>query len=103
MQGGPPSREAVEVMRDRGLDLTSHASQPLTSHMIKQADHLLVMTRAHRNAVAMDVPDVVPRLRLLCSDGADVSDPVGGTIEQYRGCAEQIERELTKWVAELEL
>ena len=41
------------------------------------------------------------RVHVLRRDGADVSDPVGMSVEVYESCANQIEQELSEWVDEL--
>ncbi|MEZ6070452.1 MAG: hypothetical protein R3C10_09310 [Pirellulales bacterium] len=102
MMGGRASPEAVEVMQRRELDLGQHRSQPLTPQVVRQADMLLTMTRSHRDAILTEWPDAAPRTRTLCHDEADVSDPIGGTLEAYERCAQQIEKEIDRIVGELE-
>ncbi len=43
----PATAEAVAVIRERGLDLSAHRSQPLTTSLVVHADLILAMTRAH--------------------------------------------------------
>lgn len=100
--GGRASPEAVEVLRQKDLNLADHCSQPLTEDMIQQADQILCMTNAHRQMILAQFPEVSDRVRLLCHGGGDVSDPIGGPIEQYQACAEQIEKELTHWIEKWE-
>lgn len=100
MNGGGPSPQAVEVMRNKNIDLTSHASQPLTDQMIRQADVLLVMTRGHRQAILGEYPEMSDRVLLLSPDQRDVSDPFGGPVDLYQQCADQIEGYLQKWLDE---
>jgi protein-tyrosine phosphatase len=99
--GGPASPEAVAVMQERGLNLADHASQPISERLLQQADLILTMTRSHREAIVSQWPALAGRVHLLCRDGSDVSDPVGGTLEQYRRCAEQIERQVAAWLEEV--
>jgi protein-tyrosine-phosphatase len=61
------------------------------------------MTRAHRQAILAQWPDASGRVHLLSMDGQDVSDPIGGPVEQYRRCAEQIKAELESRLKDLEL
>lgn len=44
---GAAHRDAVEVLRERGVDLTGHASQPLTAGLVADADLVLAMARTH--------------------------------------------------------
>jgi hypothetical protein len=46
---------------------------------------------------------VAESVRLLARDGADVIDPLGAGLDEYRRCAEQIEQYLQGIVAELPL
>lgn len=99
--GGRPSPEAVEVVKRMGLELADHTTQPLSERLVQQADLIFVMTRSHRQAILSEWPEAAERVRLVCHDRADVSDPIGGPPEQYAKCAEQIETELDKWMNEL--
>ena len=101
--GGRPSPEAVKVMAEHGLDLSNHESQPLTEQLARNADLLLVMTRSHRQAILAEWPETADRVHLLCKSGQDVADPVGGPVEVYRRCAEQISAEVDAWADELPL
>jgi len=103
MTGGLSSPEAVQVMSDQGLDLSSHQSQPLTDRLARYADIIFTMTAGHRDAIVAQWPDVAPRTKLICHDGSDVSDPIGGPPDLYRGCAEQIDSQLERWTDELDL
>ena len=59
--GVPASATAVEVLADRGLDLSGHVSQTVTPALLADADLVLGMAREHvRDAVLM-LPEVRPR------------------------------------------
>ena len=97
-----PSREAVEVLKERGLDLSKHESQPLTDKLARHADIILTMTRGHRHALTRRWPDCTDRSHTLLPDGGDINDPIGGSLAVYRECAEQIAGALKERVAEIE-
>jgi len=103
MAGGRPSPDAVHVMREMGLPLEDHESQPLTEQLVRHADVILTMTSAHRQAIVSHWPEAACRTCLLRRDTGDISDPIGGTRDVYRQCAEQIRRELETRVVELDL
>ena len=67
------------------------------------ADYIFTMTRGHREAILSQWPDAEPRIRLVCRDNRDVSDPIGGPPELYRRCAEQIDEQLADWMTEIDL
>lgn len=101
--GGSAAQEAIGVMRERGLDLSQHESQPLGDRLIRFADLILTMTRNHRQAILSDFPEAADRTHLVSQDRGDVADPIGGTTEQYRRCADQIDSHLQRWASELAL
>jgi protein-tyrosine phosphatase len=88
--GCPPSSEAVQVMRDYGLNLAPHEAQPLTEQLVRHADLILAMTQSHVQSIVERWPAAADRTRILLPDGSDVSDPIGQTVGAYRHCAEQI-------------
>lgn len=89
---GPASPHAVEAVRERGADLSRHAARQLTADMLREADAVFVMTRAHREQAAEMAPEAAGRIRLLSPSGEEIPDPVWGTLEAYRRCAAEIER-----------
>ena len=101
MTGGRATPEAVQVMHDRGLDLSQHESQPLVDRHARFADLILTMTRSHREALLQQWPAVASRTEVLSRDGSDLADPIGGPIESYRRCAEYIDAQLDAWLPEI--
>ena len=59
--GQPPSWNSVEALREWGIDIAGQRSQPLTERLVKEATHIFVMTRSHRETVAMFFPDAAGR------------------------------------------
>jgi protein-tyrosine-phosphatase/tRNA A37 threonylcarbamoyladenosine synthetase subunit TsaC/SUA5/YrdC len=88
--GARASTGAIEAMAEMGGDLTGHESQPVTESLVRQADVILTMTAAHRAAILAHFPEAGGRVAMLCPDRHDVLDPIGGTLETYRECAQQI-------------
>ncbi|MDR0390615.1 MAG: threonylcarbamoyl-AMP synthase [Planctomycetaceae bacterium] len=87
---------AIEVLRERDIDLSDHVSQPLNETLVRFADYIFAMTRSHREMILSMYPDADTRLSVLRSDGGDIQDPIGGTFEQYKLCANQITTEINK-------
>ena len=103
MMGARPSPEAVDVMAGMGLRLADHGSQPLTTQLVRHADIIWTMTRSHREAIVAQWPEAASRTTVLASDGTDVADPIGGPIEYYQQCAEQIKKFLAERIEQLDL
>jgi tRNA threonylcarbamoyl adenosine modification protein (Sua5/YciO/YrdC/YwlC family) len=96
---GGASSGSMEQMARRGIDLSSHRSQPLTVELIQRAERIYVMSWEHRHAVVDLVPGAADRVELLDPAGP-VPDPIGGGPEAYERCAAQIERQVEARVRE---
>ena len=103
MSGGRASSEAVDVLAEQKLDLSEHISQPLREPLMRQADYIFTMTGSHRHAILSQWPEAEPRVHVLCPDGGDVSDPIGGTRQMYQQCADQIRSLLAQRLDQIEL
>ena len=88
--GCPPASEAVQVMREHGLDLVPHEAQPLTEQLVRHADVIVTMTSSHLQSIIERWPSAADRTCKLLPTGQDVSDPIGQTVGAYRHCADQI-------------
>jgi protein-tyrosine phosphatase len=99
--GSPASRESVELMQRRGVDLRSHSSQPLTARLIEQMDRCYTMTNGHRLAILDSHPELADRVQVLARDGRDISDPIGGGLNAYTACAASIEQHLLSILDEI--
>lgn len=90
--GCPPSPEAVNILRNRGVNLHSHASQPLTERLLQHADHIFTMTHGHRDSILWGHPELEDRVQVLARDNSDIPDPIGLGLAEYQKCADEIER-----------
>lgn len=97
----PASMAAQQVVQSRGLTLVDHLSQPFNETHARFADRIYAMTRSHRESILSYWPDADTRLFVLRTDGGDITDPYGGSLEQYQRCANQIEDELEKRIDEI--
>jgi protein-tyrosine phosphatase len=97
--GAPASFEGVEVLRERGIDMSGHRSRPVTAELLQSADRIYAMTGSHLAAIAEMSPEAAERASLL--DGErEIADPVGGTRQDYEQCANQIAAALERRLAE---
>ncbi|HEU5118124.1 MAG TPA: Sua5/YciO/YrdC/YwlC family protein, partial [Isosphaeraceae bacterium] len=102
-QGSRAAPEALETISHRGGTLRQHASQPLTSVLVEQADWIVPMTRDHRDAILDYHPEAGERVRLLDPSGADIADPIGCSREVYQSTADAIDEHLDELVRTLGL
>ncbi|MGB1928830.1 MAG: L-threonylcarbamoyladenylate synthase [Mariniblastus sp.] len=103
MPGAPAADQAIEAMRQAGIDISGHQSQPITGRLAKFADVILTMTNGHRQALISHWPMLETRTKTIRRDGGDVSDPIGRPLAVYRSTAEQIDQQLSEWVQTFDL
>jgi protein-tyrosine phosphatase len=92
----PASSLAVDVMREVGVDINLHRSQPLTLTMLEDADRIYVMTRGHLATIQEWMPEAMTRTKLLDPAGDDIADPIGHDITTYRASAFRIKKALER-------
>ena len=87
--GLPPIDEAVEAMRRRGLDVSSHRSSATTRELVESADLILTAERQHVVKIAALSPDAFRQAMTLpefldaaasSSSSSDKSDGVGSWV-----------------------
>ena len=62
---GPPPQTVIAAMHELDLDVSAHASQPLRTSLVSEADLVLAMTRDHVWGVLARDPDADDRTFLL--------------------------------------
>src|SRR5688500_15249813 len=65
IDGRAATPEAIETVRQRGVDLSSHRSRPVHLDELRGSDVIVVMTSVHVREVAGLAPDIVDRIVLM--------------------------------------
>ncbi|MCX7704942.1 MAG: hypothetical protein N2115_01620 [bacterium] len=76
---GSISREAVEVLREDGIDIENFVSSVIKKEIIEFSDLIFVMEEKHRKMVLELFPNASDRTFVL-----NIPDPAGGNIYEYR-------------------
>ncbi|MFM1769713.1 MAG: hypothetical protein RJA22_2242 [Verrucomicrobiota bacterium] len=99
IDGLPPSTHAVQALRELGIDITQQRSRMLSPDIVRQADYIFGMTHSHVDAVTLLFPMAAEKTFLLREFDEtldayekDISDPIGGSLEVYQSCRDQIEQ-----------
>lgn len=97
--GQRASENAVKAMKEKGIDLKSHRSTPLTLELVDQADLILTMTKNHKEQILRVSPRAMDKTYTLKEYGGslkntDILDPFGQSINVYRECGKEIEEAL---------
>lgn len=101
------SQETLTLLRERKIDATLHSAKSLGRIMLRKADLIIAMTRAHRRQILDHVPYVENRVYLLkefCHQppggdpDLDVPDPIGQPHNVYEDCLAIINEAVEKIV-----
>jgi len=103
LDGAPASEHAAAAAAEVGADTSAHAARPITREMAENADHIYVMTRAHREALLGMGADLEDKVDLLDPAGEDIPDPYGEGMDVYRKVRDRIGRAIEartpEWIA----
>lgn len=88
--GQPASEQTLDVLRERGIDLSSHRARQLTAEMIDRADLVFTMTPSHAQAVMQIAPGSVHKVFPI-DPLRPIDDPIGRPVEVYRDVADQLQ------------
>lgn len=99
--GMAPTNLAILTTLERGIDISHQRARLLTPQMVEEADLILVMERAHKHFIKSLLRSVKDEVFLLKEFGrkgeeAEVADPIGGDLEVYRACYEELEEEIRR-------
>lgn len=104
LAGDLATEYAVEVMRRRGHDLGAHRARRIDDGVLDGVDLVLAMTERHKDALLRLKPDLAGSVFTLgeyAGNGQDVSDPFGGTLDDYEATATVLESILAAIVARI--
>ena len=99
----PASDYAVELMQERGIDITSHRARQLDLEMVSAADLILVMELGHKKAI--DEMDQAARgkvHRLGEWQDREISDPYRQSKAVFAEALKDIEDGVADWVERIE-
>ncbi len=99
MDGQSPSHNSVRACREIGIDIGQQRSQMLTRDLVKEADYIFGMTHGHLETILLLYPQAADKTFLLREFDdtldayeKDISDPIGGALDVYVACRDQIEQ-----------
>ncbi len=86
--GDRASENAIRVLKERGIDISSHRSRRVSEYMADEYDYFVCMAKEHKDAILPFIP--AEKIFLLRQE---IWDPYGDSEEIYRLCADKIDRE----------
>jgi protein-tyrosine phosphatase len=98
----PAAEHSVELMRERGLDITSHRAQQLTPELVAKADLILVMESGHRRVIDANEPTARGKVyRLGEWQDIEIPDPYRQPREAFEVALNKIDKSVADWVERL--
>lgn len=98
--GAMPTKEAMQVMKKMGIDISNHRAMHIGRDLIQKADLILVLEKKHKEEIFEFEPSAERKIFLIsefAGDGeSDIEDPIGQGLKEYEMCAEKIKNMLTK-------
>ena len=88
--GEPAAPDTIAAMAELGIDMSGHRSRVVTPDMVRSADLVITMERAHARSLALDVPDDADRVHTI---GAAVSGLGSPATEPIRDRIARLGRE----------
>jgi protein-tyrosine-phosphatase len=95
LDGSAASQPGVDVLAERGVDISDHRARTITKPDLVSADLVLVMEEAQRKTLFYSYPDQLVKIFLLSEmsgDYRDVKDPYRRPREEYERCANELTR-----------
>ena len=93
-EGAPASEGAYLVLLERGIDLSGHRARPLTRELVGGADVVLTMGRVQlgkaRELGAGPRAHLLGEYAGLPAEQAEIPDPYGADLDQYRETYRQL-------------
>lgn len=93
--GCPASENSTKVMKKHNIDLSKHQSSMVTIEKLEKSDSVVCMTESHRQQLLAFAPQISNKLSLILdhlstNPGGNVADPVGGDLQLYNKCFEEM-------------
>jgi protein-tyrosine phosphatase len=86
-EGDTVSENAVAVLSELGIDISSHRAKRLTSEELNEADLIFAMTQNLAQYIFMLNEEIKDKIKII-KDG--IPDPYDGSIDEYRACRDII-------------
>ncbi len=100
--GDVPTYEGREVMKDYGIDISSHRATNIINADIENMDVILCATYNHKRNVISMYPELKEKIFTIKEyagypeNDLDISDPWGYGLDVYKKCAKEIEKCIEK-------
>ena len=101
--GKPADPSSIELMSAKGIDLTQHCAQQISSVLVSKADLILTMEQKHIDAIQSKFPESRGKVHLIGKwiDNQEVPDPYKKEKKAFVAALHLIESGLEGWQQKL--
>ncbi len=109
--GDLPTYDAIEVMKEYGVDLKQHKATNIANSKIEEMDLILCATNTHKIQLMHEYPELKNKIFTMKEyvnynkeedNNVNIQDPWGYGIDTYRRCATEIDDVLNLLIKKLE-
>ena len=97
LDGEPAATGSLEVMKNKGIDISDHRARSVNQDIIQSFDLILTMESGQKESLQMEFSEFSDRIFLLSNmvdQKHDIDDPYGGVYSEYEQAADEIEEYL---------
>lgn len=99
LTGTSATLEALEVLKEFGVDASGHTARQLNPDILQDVDLVLTMTTSHKRSIQKAFPSVSDKVFTLKEyagkrDDLDIQDPYGSGLEAYYLTATELQENL---------
>ena len=97
--GTPPDPACVELLAERGIDLSAHRANRFRAASAMRYELVLVMEHEHLRRIMGLAPALAGRVHLLGRWGAGpIDDPTGASRPVYEDCMDRLDQSVMAWM-----
>jgi protein-tyrosine phosphatase len=92
----------IELMAERGFDLSEHRATRFRAEVAADCELILVMEPGHARRIQSSAPELAGRVQLLGRWGAGpIPDPYRAPREAYEECVDLLDHSIRAWLNRL--
>ena len=100
--GYPADPFSIELMHERGIDISAHRARQIHPDMVNAADLVLVMESGHRRVIDEADPAARDKVHRLGEwQNIEIADPYRKSKEAFVAALDEIESGVASWVEKI--
>lgn len=99
----------VLLMKNEGIDISSHKSTQINESLVNEADLILAMEEGHREYIINEYPEAIQKVHLLKeysypdSGDTEIPDPIGQSEEVYKATVAQLKNCIARLIEKIRI